>query len=117
MLSWMRSTISRKGGLVALLLTLFVMIPSLEAAACAADNCYNAATEQTLSGDDGEQSDRGQTDHKSCASSCHCSHIAANPVQDIASAFTACSQGIVQWPSSDDAAPNAPNSLDRPPRT
>ena len=116
MLSWMRSTISRKGSLVALLLALFVMIPSLEAAACAADNCYNVATEQALSGGDGEQSDRGQSDHKSCANSCHCSHIAANPVQDIASAFTACSQGIVQWPSSDDAAPRVSNSLDRPPR-
>jgi len=116
MLSWMRSGISRKGGLVALLLTLFVMVPSLEAAACAADNCYSAATEQMLSSDADEQSDQGQADHKSCASSCHCSHVAANPVQDIATAFSACSQDIVQWPSSDDAAPRAPNSLDRPPR-
>lgn len=116
MLSWTRSTISRKGGLIALLLALFVMVPSLEAAACAADNCYNITTGQMMSGDDAGQSDQGQGGHDACANSCHCSHVAASPAREIAGEFAACSRAIVQWSSSDDAAPREPISLDRPPR-
>lgn len=116
MLSWMRSTISRKGGLIALLLALFVMIPSLEAAACAADNCYSVTAEQALSDDGVGQSDNGKTSHDACASSCHCSHVAASPVQDIAGEFSACAKDVVRWTSSHDADPRAPISLDKPPR-
>jgi len=100
---------------VALLLALFVIIPTLEAAACPSDLC-GVSSLQVTSVEDAGETDRGQTDQGLCVSVCHCSHLAVSPVQAVTDTVCARTPSVALWPPSDEAVSNASSSLERPPR-